>query len=241
MSEYELLPIPKGNIQVNIIQYLNFIRLCGFEIKLNLIFFLFFFCDIGNRAREWLDICERPDLVVRMASKEININNYYVCEIHFPKQILDYSTRKILLKTAKPLTLDELKKLPPRERNAKASLPMRIPKRRQTMNHGYRRNDFVDDTVDNDEDPFSNTTEPEIIVPKIEIDHDNDDLLEPLHIQDEESKCVTCVKAEKIEPNRPMKIAVFIQSQLSCRYDGRCIASIAMDGGSNTSANPSAR
>lgn len=43
---------------------------------------------------------------------DITINNYYVCEIHFPNQILDYATRKILIKTAKPLTIAELKTLP---------------------------------------------------------------------------------------------------------------------------------
>lgn len=43
---------------------------------------------------------------------DITINNYYVCEIHFPNQILDYATRKILIKTAKPLTIAELSALP---------------------------------------------------------------------------------------------------------------------------------
>lgn len=47
---------------------------------------------------------------------DITINNYYVCEIHFPNQILDYATRKILIKTAKPLTLAELKVLPGQDR-----------------------------------------------------------------------------------------------------------------------------
>lgn len=43
---------------------------------------------------------------------DITINNYYVCEAHFPNQILDYATRKILIKTAKPLTVAELEQLP---------------------------------------------------------------------------------------------------------------------------------
>lgn len=57
-------------------------------------------------------ICGRQDLLRRVEIGDITINNYYVCEIHFPNQILDYATRKILIKTAKPITLDELKKLP---------------------------------------------------------------------------------------------------------------------------------
>lgn len=48
----------------------------------------------------------------RVDSGDININNYYVCEAHFPNQILDYSTRKILIKTALPLSLAELKLMP---------------------------------------------------------------------------------------------------------------------------------
>lgn len=57
-------------------------------------------------------ICDRPDLLRRVEIGDITINNYYVCEIHFPNQILDYATRKILIKTAKPLSLDELKVMP---------------------------------------------------------------------------------------------------------------------------------
>lgn len=48
----------------------------------------------------------------RVEINDITINNYYVCESHFPNQILDYATRKILIKTAKPLTVAELKQLP---------------------------------------------------------------------------------------------------------------------------------
>lgn len=47
---------------------------------------------------------------------DITINNYYVCETHFPNQILDYATRKILIKTAKPLSIAELKALPVRSK-----------------------------------------------------------------------------------------------------------------------------
>lgn len=57
-------------------------------------------------------IADRPDLMRRVEIGDVTINNYYVCEIHFPNQILDYATRKILIKTAKPLSLDEVKELP---------------------------------------------------------------------------------------------------------------------------------
>lgn len=57
-------------------------------------------------------ICERPDLMRRVDLGEINVNNYYVCETHFPNQILDYATRKILIKTALPLSMAETKLLP---------------------------------------------------------------------------------------------------------------------------------
>lgn len=50
---------------------------------------------------------------------DITINNYYVCEIHFPNQILDYATRKILIKTAKPLSMAELRALPAQSRHSK--------------------------------------------------------------------------------------------------------------------------
>lgn len=56
---------------------------------------------------------------------DITINNYYVCESHFPNQILDYATRKILIKTAKPLSVAELKELPiktPRKTDAKSKI-----------------------------------------------------------------------------------------------------------------------
>lgn len=65
-----------------------------------------------RRAKEWLLICDRPDLMRRVDLGEINVNNYYVCEQHFPNQILDYATRKILIKTATPLSLTESKLLP---------------------------------------------------------------------------------------------------------------------------------
>lgn len=52
----------------------------------------------------------------RVEINDININNYYVCEAHFPNQILDYATRKILIKTAKPLTCAELEALPSHNR-----------------------------------------------------------------------------------------------------------------------------
>lgn len=65
-----------------------------------------------SRAKEWLMICERPDLMRRVDLGEINVNNYYVCETHFPNQILDYATRKILIKTALPLSMAETKLLP---------------------------------------------------------------------------------------------------------------------------------
>lgn len=72
-----------------------------------------------HRAKEWLVICERPDLLRRVEIGDITINNYYVCESHFPNQILDYATRKILIKTAKPLTVAELKALPAQNRHGK--------------------------------------------------------------------------------------------------------------------------
>lgn len=81
----------------------------------------FVFC----RAKEWLVICERPDLMRRVDIGDITINNYYVCETHFPNQILDYATRKILIKTAKPLSVAELKELPiktPRKTDAKSKI-----------------------------------------------------------------------------------------------------------------------
>lgn len=65
-----------------------------------------------SRAKEWLMICDRPDLMRRVDLGEINVNNYYVCETHFPNQILDYATRKILIKTALPLSMAETKLLP---------------------------------------------------------------------------------------------------------------------------------
>lgn len=82
-------------------------------------FIIFFYLQNStlfiHRAKEWLMICDRPDLLRRVEIGDITINNYYVCEVHFPNQILDYATRKILIKTAKPLSLDELKTLPKRD------------------------------------------------------------------------------------------------------------------------------
>lgn len=137
-----------------------------------------------------MKICQRPDLLARMDSNEININNYYVCEIHFPQQILDYATRKILIKTAKPLTLDELKAMPEHERLAKAAIPMRIPKRRQTINYGYDRGHFIDEAFENDDDRFANgLDQPEVIIPKIEAHYLNtSDLLEPIVSHDEDGE-----------------------------------------------------
>lgn len=74
-----------------------------------------------RRAKEWLVICERMDLMRRVDIGDITINNYYVCESHFPNQILDYATRKILIKTAKPLTVAELKALPNKKKTANIS------------------------------------------------------------------------------------------------------------------------
>lgn len=119
-----------------------------------------------------------------MAIKDININNYYVCEIHFPNQILDYATRKILIKTAKPLSLVELNALPPHERFVKAAIPMRIPRRRQTINYSYDHE--YDD--DNDDGHSENTFDPEVIIAKTEENYHNGDLLEPLAGHDDDSK-----------------------------------------------------
>lgn len=129
-----------------------------------------------------------------MDTNDVNINNYYVCEIHFPQQILDYATRKILIKTAKPLTLDELKLMPEHERTAKAAIPMRIPKRRQTINYGYDRSHFIDEAFDHDDDRYANgLDQPEVIIPKIEAHFLNaSDLLEPIIGHDEDSECDCC-------------------------------------------------
>lgn len=75
---------------------------------MNFVFILLlfpFFC----RAREWIAICQRPDLMKRLDANEININNYYMCEAHFDNQILDYATRKILVRHATPAALEESK------------------------------------------------------------------------------------------------------------------------------------
>lgn len=85
----------------------NFCVRKGYKIKI-----LLFLC----RAIEWLTVCDRPDLMRRIEINDININNYYVCEAHFPNQILDYTTRKILIKTAKPLSVAELETMPAQNR-----------------------------------------------------------------------------------------------------------------------------
>lgn len=56
-------------------------------------------------------ISDRPDLLQRLDSGDINIHNHYLCEQHFPNQILDYLHKKMLIKTAKPLTMAELKEM----------------------------------------------------------------------------------------------------------------------------------
>lgn len=75
----------------------------------------------------------------RVEINDITINNYYVCEIHFPNQILDYATRKILIKTAKPLSMAELKDLPAQHRLKGASSKSR------------RHSDDYDIEIDQDE------------------------------------------------------------------------------------------
>lgn len=59
----------------------------------------FYLCS----AREWLEICERPDLIQRLDDAKVNIHNYYVCESHFENQIMEFATRKILIRTAIPV------------------------------------------------------------------------------------------------------------------------------------------
>lgn len=60
-------------------------------------------------AKEWLIVCQRPDLLKRLEDGDININNFYMCEAHFENQILDYATRKILVRNAQPTALDDSK------------------------------------------------------------------------------------------------------------------------------------
>lgn len=80
----------------------------------------------------------------RVEINDININNYYVCEAHFPNQILDYATRKILIKTAKPLTCAELEAMPVQSRyvNIRA---------KQSLNYNE------DNDQDYDEDDFEDS------------------------------------------------------------------------------------
>lgn len=39
----------------------------------------------------------------RLENDTININNFYVCELHFENQIMEFATRKILIRTAQPI------------------------------------------------------------------------------------------------------------------------------------------
>lgn len=78
---------------------------------------------------------------------DITINNYYVCEIHFPNQILDYATRKILIKTAKPLSLAELKALPKGRSSKHGS-----SKSKRRRKHSEEYDAHVDVEYDDDDD-----------------------------------------------------------------------------------------
>lgn len=73
----------------------------------------------------------------------ITINNYYVCENHFPNQILDYATRKILIKTAKPLTLAELSALPKKE-----------GKKSKSRRYSDEYDQYAEQEYDDDEDAY---------------------------------------------------------------------------------------
>lgn len=59
----------------------------------------------SNSAKEWINICDRPDLMRRLEEEDININNFYVCELHFENQIMEFATRKILIRTAQPIPI----------------------------------------------------------------------------------------------------------------------------------------
>lgn len=41
----------------------------------------------------------------RLEADAININNFYVCEMHFENQIMEFATRKILIRTAQPIPI----------------------------------------------------------------------------------------------------------------------------------------
>lgn len=69
-----------------------------------------------------------------------------MCETHFPNQILDYATRKILIKTAKPLNLDELKALP--KRDERKSKPRRHSSDEYDMHIEQEFDDYIDDDGD---------------------------------------------------------------------------------------------
>lgn len=108
---------------------------------------------IFYRAKEWLVICERPDLMRRVDIGDITINNYYVCETHFPNQILDYATRKILIKTAKPLSVAELKALPARHKGDPA-----LKSRRQSDEYDAHIEQEFDDDEDYELEDSKGTT-----------------------------------------------------------------------------------
>lgn len=92
----------------------------------------------------------------RVDQGEININNYYVCEIHFPNQILDYATRKILIKTALPLTMAESKMHPYSTGMPNSSFNnSMLNKTNGKMQNGYLQ-DIDDDDDDDDFDDDNN-------------------------------------------------------------------------------------
>lgn len=76
---------------------------------------------------------------------DITINNYYVCEIHFPNQILDYATRKILIKTAKPLSMAELKDMPAQSRHSRNLS-------RKSRRHSDDYDAHIEEEYDDDDD-----------------------------------------------------------------------------------------
>lgn len=113
---------------------------------------LYHFFDVFYyRAKEWLVICERPDLMRRVDIGDITINNYYVCETHFPNQILDYATRKILIKTAKPLSVVELKAMPTTNRHGK-NVNQTKSRRRSDEYDAHIVQDYDDEEEEEEED-----------------------------------------------------------------------------------------
>ncbi|XP_055317617.1 uncharacterized protein LOC129576464 [Sitodiplosis mosellana] len=141
-----------------------------------------------SRAKEWLVICERPDLMRRVDIGDITINNYYVCEIHFPNQILDYATRKILIKTAKPLTLAELKALPAQSRHSKNDSAK--SRRRHSEDYdAHIEEEYEDDDdfdLEDSKDDIKFTRTFGVKIAKAEGNY-HSDLLEPLLVHDENS------------------------------------------------------